>query len=272
MQGRPLQASFPDPVGKKKQEWSPIDRMLANKRGGRKSPSRKKEAAASMLPQVGSGEHRESPYPKESTESCQTMSWSAVLAEAVAPERQRIATLQADLKALKAQLKGREEGARGMEAREREEADRQAQALAALQAELERLREDSKAELEAREVELRAEFADERRLWEAQVEKLKREVANAAEARKLDSEDFERMRAELEKAKADCKEVRKKDAGIKEQLAAVSAERDALLKRLEAEQAEMIARVEALDRRMMSQKASERKSVRPTANVFAVAA
>jgi len=237
-----LQAHFADPVPRKAKDWSPIDRMLASKRSskGAASPTpNKMQALAADMPAL----LRQPPTAK--TVAVQTMPWSAILDEAVSPERARISSLQAEVKKVRALLsereallKEREEGTRGAE----DAARRHQQAYDELVAELEAVR---RAHREAQ-----AEHQDECQRWQEERAALVRGVEASDEAGRRDHKDLEHFRAELRRSQEDCTTSKRKCSALQEENSALAKERDSLLQRLEVEQADMIARVDALQRRM----------------------
>lgn len=254
-----IQASFADPVTRKAKEWSPIDRMLANKRlsATKGSPARRSnQTVMDPLPRLD----QRSPTPPSRTTSvgCQSISWAVLLSEAIAPERARVKALEAELKALRAQhgalVKDREESTALQEAEE---------AGAALAAELEALRQRHEEALARHDAERsahdeerqqfqieRQQFQQDREQWQEERANLLREASSASGAEKRCVEDLEHLRKELRCCKENSADLRRKYAALQEESEALTRERDHLLQRLEVEQAEMIARVDALQQRM----------------------
>lgn len=252
-----LQASFSDPVTRKAKEWSPIDRMLANKRlsANKASPGRKSnQTLMETLPRLS--QLSEAPAPRTTSVGCQSMGWQVLLSEAIAPERARVKVLEAELKDLRIQhsklLKDREELSNSALLKDTEEASalqEAEKARAALTAELEALRQTHAAAVASHLAE-RQQFQEERDRWQEERAGLVREVASAGQAEKRCVEDLERLRSELRCCQEDSAALRRKYAALQEESSALAAERDHLLHRLETEQAEMIARVDVLQKRM----------------------
>lgn len=240
-----FQASFDAPAPRRAKEWSPIDRMLANKRGSgsrRNSPAR--APAPPELPPLPP-QAPQQPSIRTASAACQTVSWSALTAEVLAPEKARTQALQAELKALRAQMKEREGAAIAADAA----AASDAEARSALVAELEAARQLLSQE--------RADREEERRAWLEEQQRLQDQVAAAGGVEKRRAEDLEHLRAELMRSKDDAAVLRKKFGPLQQEVEALTRERDSLskekdhlLQRLEVEQAEMMARVEVLQRKM----------------------
>jgi chromosome segregation ATPase len=228
---------LPNPPAMKAKEWSPIDRMLANKRGS-KSPKHRQQASDNDLPPL----NRNSPVHNASTQ-VQTSSWNSLLAEALAPERQKCAALQGEIKALRAQIKERE---RERE-HEGEECTRQLEQQwlddrARLEAEISALRSDRDAALAESE-------AEKLRRQELELE-LKKHLDSANESARNDREDACFLREELGKSQSDVKGLQKQIAALRAENAAVAQERDRALQQLEEEQSKMMARVDAMEQRL----------------------
>ncbi|CAJ1343163.1 unnamed protein product [Effrenium voratum] len=239
------------PPGRRVKEWSPIDRMLAEKGSKRRSKTE--------LPPL-------SPPPPVVTTAeaqVQSTSWEALLKEALAPELQKQRALQSDLKALQLRLKEKQC-----------ELDAQSEAHAAEQAQwaedrrsvedfkktMEKARTQWLQEQQALEAShnlLSAELRSARSELEAeryQREELEKDLASqqdsARKARAQSREEVEVLQDQLRRSQDDMKSLQKQMAALKEEHASVAKERDDLLQRLEDEQAEMILRVAAVEERL----------------------
>jgi len=240
-----MQASFPEIAPKKTKEWSPIDRMLANKRGS--SGKRNSSTLTSELQSLP----RSTP-PRSATVGCQTIAWNVLVAEAVASERTRTQALQGELKALQARVKEREAAASAAEASAASHAE--AARCAGNQLELaQQLLEETRA---AHRKEQEA-WEEERQAAEDERRRLQGEVDSAGSASKRGVEDQDHLRSELKRSKDEATSLRKKCSGLQQELTSLAREKDSLakekdnlLQRLEVEQAEMIERVDALQRKM----------------------
>mmetsp|Transcript_65301 Transcript_65301/g.156089 ORF Transcript_65301/g.156089 Transcript_65301/m.156089 type:complete len:296 (+) Transcript_65301:101-988(+) len=242
-------------------DWSPIDRMLATKhplKGRRAQRPPFQAVATELLTQSATGSLHapvpaaasavpvvaSTPTPSFSVDAgAQTSPWQAVIAEACRPQKEQIRNLQAELQQLQKQLAASEaarvaaESAAGNakeEVLETRQVSKQVAADAeARHKELESLRRESAARKKEREY-------FEKRLEDAESE-------------------IQHLRSEAERARRDQDKVVAKCAELREQAATVTAERDGLLQRLEVEQAEMIKRVDALERRDVREKKSSRR-------------
>lgn len=239
-----LQASFADPAPKRVKDWSPIDRMLANKRG-----SGSKRNSPTTMTKLSSEAPPPSQQPAPPT---RTVSSASQTTEVVPPERMQVQALQAELKALRAQMKRQEEAAKAREA----DAASHVGAGEVLASELEALRQllhDTKAAHTRRE----DAWVEERQSWEKERARLKEEVTLAGSSERRGAQDLEHLRAELKRSQDDALAARKKCSKLQQDLDSLSREKDSLkvekdglLERLEVEQAEMIERVDALQRKM----------------------
>lgn len=187
-----------------------------------------------------------------SSTSCQTTSWNVLVTEAVASERTKTQALQAELKALRAQMKERADAVSAAEALAASHADARDQVASELEA-AQRMLDEARA---AHEKE-RAAWEEERQSWKDERAQLQREASAAGDAEKRGIEDLEYLRTEAKRSKDDAAAVRRKCSELQQQLDALAREKDALskekdhlLQRLEFEQAEMIARVDALQQKM----------------------
>lgn len=266
-----LQASFAEAAPRKAQEWSPIDRMLANKRSSKRSSPKKQRASLELppLPQqqrapapAARQQRAPAPAPQEqrapvpartAAAGSQTAAWHVLVAEATAPERARVQALQAQLKALRTQTEEHEEAA--AIAQVASASVNAANATLAL--ELQAVKQQLEEERAARDAE--------REQWAVDREWLQDEVAATSGAEKRGVEELERLRAEVRRSKDDVAALRKKCGALQQDSEALARERDALaeekshlLQRLEVEQAEMIARVDALQRKMSERPAKVR--------------
>mmetsp|Transcript_46758 Transcript_46758/g.138139 ORF Transcript_46758/g.138139 Transcript_46758/m.138139 type:complete len:260 (-) Transcript_46758:16-795(-) len=236
------------PSGRKKEDWSPINRMLSNKKGPRKN----------SLPPALPATPPQAPQMKSTATQCVT--WAVLQAEAAAPERSRANALEAEVRRLKAQLREREEGAEGVQARALEEAELRRQALerelaAARQAasDAAAAREQQRQSLEeerSRFEEERQLFDEERLRWQAERgEHLAAEGRWQEERGSLQAEaaQLPKLRGDLEQSRGDLDKLRLAFKELQGELKGLGEERDHLLHRLETEQAEMMARVEKLE-------------------------
>lgn len=246
-----LQATFADPAPPRKKEWSPIDRMLANKRAS----GSKRSSPTTMMEKLSPRDQTpvySKPQTRTATVGSQTPAWNVLVTEAVAPERARVQALQAELKALRAHVKERDDAARVAEAA----AASHANAREAMASELEVAQQLLAEAREARENEQEA-WAEERRSWEEERSRLQLEASSAGSTESRFREDLEHLRAELKRSKDDTMALRKKHGKLQQDMdelarvkEALAKEKDDLLQQLEVEQAEMIARVDALQRKM----------------------
>jgi len=230
---------------RKNTEWSPINRMLMQKRGSR-GPSPKRE-----LPPLPPSPPA---APQKTSSSAQTITWPVLEAEAAAPERSRGNALDREVKSLKAELKACKqdvsrlrEDAGSAQAQALEEAEQQRREL---ERELAALRQ-AKADVDAARAEDERRFDEERRRWEEQRSRFLedgRQWEEERQAQQAQSKQLGRVLAELEQSKVDHGELRVSYKDLQEQMRALGMERDVLLERLETEQAEMMARVEKLER------------------------
>lgn len=237
------------PPAMKAKEWSPIDRMLANKRGS-KSPKMRRQASDNDLPPLT----RNSPVQTASSQ-VQTTNWASLIAEVTAPERQRCTALQAEIKALRAQMKEKERARERVEDTSTQRLEQQcAEECAKMRAELEEERSKFQAELEALRCEKDAAIA------ERDAEKLRRQELelewkklgdSANESARHAREDAILLREELDKSQIDAKGLQKQIAALRAENAAVAQERDRALQQLEQEQSEMMARVDAMEQRLL---------------------
>eukprot|EP00747_Dinoflagellata_sp_TGD_P167983 gnl/TRDRNA2_/TRDRNA2_193405_c0_seq1.p1 gnl/TRDRNA2_/TRDRNA2_193405_c0~~gnl/TRDRNA2_/TRDRNA2_193405_c0_seq1.p1 ORF type:complete len:313 (+),score=80.97 gnl/TRDRNA2_/TRDRNA2_193405_c0_seq1:73-1011(+) len=260
-----IQANFGDAAPKKAKEWSPIDRMLAEKRNSRRQSP--KPQSADPLPPIPQLPPRP-PATKSSSEvEVQTaVSWDALQKDAVAAERQRVTSLQAELKGLKAKLAASEEAARAAEARADEEASKRLsceQALAAVQAELAAVLQAQGKDGAALDEHRRCQEAqqkrwdEEKQRWEEERKRWEEERARWQDERKALQgsvadlrEDADSLREALERSRKECAALKRRCQDLDAEHIAVRAERDGLMHRLEKEQADMIARVEQIQRKM----------------------
>merc|ERR1712070_178567 len=192
------------------------------------------------------------PRAATATVACQTTAWNVLVAEAVASERTRSQALQAELKALRAQMEDREEAARAADAAAAESAE--AHGTLALELHAARRSLDEARAFHEKEKEA---WEEERRSWQEERARLKREADLAGSSERRGVEDIEHLRSELKRSKDEAAALRKKLGALQQDMQsltteknALAKEKDSLLERLEQEQAEMMARVEALDRRI----------------------
>mmetsp|Transcript_16891 Transcript_16891/g.42967 ORF Transcript_16891/g.42967 Transcript_16891/m.42967 type:complete len:272 (-) Transcript_16891:321-1136(-) len=241
---------------RKTQDWSPINRMLAAKRGSSRTPTSK----AQLMQQCPTNLPRPALTPPPATPkmdaACtQTVSWEVLKAEVVAHERGRADVLERDIKELKAQLKQGSAAAKAAFAKEAAEAaerirtleleaealkEGKAQAVANLEEALASLEEERRLRREERLrlEEERQKWQEEQRSWGSEREQLHAEVARAAW-----------LSQEVDRRSNDLRSERETHRATREELQAMTQERDRLLERLEVEQAEMMARVAKLEER-----------------------
>jgi len=232
------------PMQKKAKEWSPIDRMLANKRSSKSASPKPKllHASATDLPPLPQAASHDGATSRLHTASTQTLSWQALLTESIMPERERISALQAEMKAMRALLRDRDQDTRTLEARGREEEERLAEIHFAYKAELDGLWQQHEERLTEANAKLHAS--------QDRCAALEAQVAALQAAALQDREDMQSLRCALDDKRGDVISLKKKNAAVQDELATVSRERDRLLERLEVEQAEVMARVNAMERRM----------------------
>lgn len=242
---------------KKAKEWSPVDRMLANKGGMKaKSASPKPPRAQSLsadlppLSQALAPNRAEAPLPPRSSltspgvaaASQTTPQWSTLMADATASERQRTGVLQEKLRAAREQLQSLQIQVQEAHGCAEEEATARARAEAEL------------AVVQNAEAAAQAAHHAERRDWQAECAALRRKAAAAAaDAEAAGRQECDEIERELREARRECADLRKQLAAAQTSVGDLSGERDLLLVRLETEQAEMIARVDALQKRFGSQ-------------------
>lgn len=242
----------PDPPSTKKvKEWSPIDRMLAQKRGSKsaspKPPRMQGTPPGDNLPPLSQA----APAPaRTASAQVQTKSWDSLLTEALAPERQRCTALQAELKSLRAQLKEKERAWEVNSSTQAQELEKQwTSERADLEAQLAALRDGQEA--------VRAEHEAERQRWQTTEHELRTLLENAKDAGKTGREDVGVLREQLTKSQQDVKDLHRQIAKLREENAAMATERDMLMQRLEDEQQEQMARVDALEQRFLEKAAQK---------------
>jgi len=213
--------------------------MLQNKTGKRSS------RVASDLPPLA---HPPRPASVStcSTQS-QTASWTALVAEVVAPERTRATALQGEVKQLKASLKELRDRGCSDQDDAREEQARQAREAEELWA---TQKAELLAQLAAQQV-VASEHEAERGRWQELEKQLRAQAENGVEVGQRCHEDLQAMRQQLTCSQIDAKDLQKQIATLKTENDAVLQERDLLLQRLEEQQAETDARVDALEQRFM---------------------
>ncbi|CAK9023832.1 unnamed protein product [Durusdinium trenchii] len=96
----------------------------------------------------------------------------------------------------------------------------------------------------------RTDIHDERWQKEEMEKDLSSQLEMARKARELCREEVDSLEDQLRRSQDDMRSLQKRMAALKEEHAAVTKERDDLLQRLEDEQAEMIARVAAVEERL----------------------
>jgi len=219
-------------------DWSPINRMLASKRSSKclspKPPPLQQARDAHGLPRPLAAP------PATAAASVQTASWPALAKEVVAPERERVAALQRELASLRATAKEQEEVARLAASEAEEKAERRRLAHEAEVVELQQSHADVLAahdEERQQWQELQSRWQEERREWREERAALKSEAARASE-----------LRSELQRRSDSIEELRREYNKLQEVAQSATQERDRLMDRLEVEQAEMMARVEKLER------------------------
>lgn len=231
------------PAMTKAKEWSPIDRMLANKRGSLSAgPKSRVKSTLHELPP----ENRSSPTPpvQKVNAQVQTTSWTSLVSEVVAPERQRCTALQGEIKALRGLLKQKEQERHSDDDAEVQQMKRHwDQERADLEAQIAAL-------LQEREVAVQRHDA-ERGQWQDVERELKSELEAARSAARHGREDMGCLRENLERSQNDVKDLQKQISALRTDHAAVVQERDRLLQQLEREQTEMMARVDAMEQRML---------------------
>lgn len=234
-----LLASFEERSSQKAKEWSPIDRMIAGRRGPPKSKSpAPRPQELPQLPQLSQQPPWRPEASKGVSSSTQTASWETLMAEAAAREKRKTGAVQAELKALRMQLEESEAGSRAAAARHAlEAAELQAALAEARQAagQVQRGSEAAEDEAEARREALRREAAARELACREDLTKLRGELAGCKD--------------DLDKSRSQCHGLSKERAALEASVASFTAERDYLLERLEVEQAAMMARVEFLERR-----------------------
>merc|ERR1711972_595479 len=97
----------------------------------------------------------------------------------------------------------------------------------------------------------------ERNAWEVERQNMQQKILSATSAGERNNDSLEYLRVELQRSKDEVAAANKKYSALREahdalskEKAALSNEKDHLLERLEVEQAEMMARVDALQERM----------------------
>lgn len=211
--------------------------MLANKRTT-KSASPK----PSTLTPLNQSTRSPTPPPLSAASLCniqtQTATWSSITAEVLGPERQRVTALQAELKTIKALLKDKETSA---EDELKEKQRQQAERIAELEAQVSSLQ--SELHLSSNDL------IQQRDAAQAECKLLTAKLSRADELGHRNREDLDLLRADLVHSQDTAKSLQKQLTNLTLENEKVSAERDRLLKELEEQQAEMIARVEAVEQR-----------------------
>lgn len=245
-----LPADGPQSGSKRSKQWSPIERMLQNKRSN-SEPVKRKERPAPKVPSnqrlpplAQSNTSQPSGYPANAV--TQTRSWSELLQESLAPERQRSQALQQEARTWKVRAEKAEERLKQIEDAEGDSS--------ASNARIYELEGQLTAALQKCEEE-RFSLEKAKAIWEDERAALQRELNQSLAAKKEDG-DF--LRAALEKEKTEKAALSKKSQGMEVDIQALTAERDELLKRLEEEQKTMVARVHALEEQI--NKRSERSN------------
>jgi chromosome segregation ATPase len=184
---------------------------------------------------------------------CQTVAWDVLVSEAVATERIRTQEMQSKLDALRAQLQEHEKAGAAAKAAATSRADGYEALMAELLATRQSLEEEQAAHRKEQEA-----WEEERQGWMEEKVRWQREVAAAGDAQRRHADDLQHLRSELKCSKEDTAVLRKKCCSLQKELEllgqekdSLSREKDTLLERLEVEQAEMIARVDALQRQML---------------------
>eukprot|EP00929_Paragymnodinium_shiwhaense_P041333 TRINITY_DN21477_c0_g1_i1.p1 TRINITY_DN21477_c0_g1~~TRINITY_DN21477_c0_g1_i1.p1 ORF type:complete len:271 (+),score=98.32 TRINITY_DN21477_c0_g1_i1:134-946(+) len=241
-----LQASFGERPVRKSKDWSPIDRMLAGKRASKRSASpmmqRLEEEPPPTLP-------KDPPWEKPRTFKASGTQTEKAWGEA---EKKRIAALQAEVKALQAKVQESEAAQASAEGKVSELAD-------------------SNADLRVSIDELRKEHASAAKVAEEEIRRLKEENEalrkDADELHKRGGQDAEYLKGQVDKAKRElkasrdeCQELQTRLHELKQEAADLQVEKDILLERLEVEQAQMIARVDEMERRMKERPARQTKT------------
>lgn len=221
--------------------WSPIERMLQNKRSS-SEPVKRKERPAPKVPSNQKlpplSQSSTPPTSGSANEGTQTRSWTDLLQESLAPEKQRCQAFQQEARASKVRAEKLEERLKEME-----EAQRQQGSSSASTSRISELEGQLQTASQQRD-EARFNLQKANAVWEEERAALQRDLNQALAARKEDS-DF--LRAALEKEKAEKASLSKKCQGMEGDIAALTQERDVLLQRLEEEQKTMVARVHALE-------------------------
>lgn len=248
-----LQPDFGEPQRKIVKDWSPIDRMLANKRSSKGGPLR--QVSRDLPPLAPSPPPAPaSPLPAQTAVtqagSAQTSpSWSEVLQEAVEPQQRRIRKLETELAASRAALCASEARVEAVQAKLRESEASGREAFAAQSIELETLRQNL-AESGEEQRRLEADRQDESQRWAGERAALEAEMKSLRDALgEKDNGDLEQLRGQLELKDWDYEALGRRCAQMQSELDSITAERNHLLERLETEQEEMMKRVEKLERR-----------------------
>lgn len=239
-----MEVGFPELPTRRVKEWSPIDRMLAAKKGS-KSNSPKPRQVCELPPLTQPSPEPARPPPATADGHTQTATWAALVAEASLPERQRREALQGELKCLKALLLQREEETRAAEAK----ASAGVSQVEALKAELERLQNELAAVLADRE--------QERLKWAQQELQWRSSASEADEKGRRGREDLEHLRNELSASQSEAEVLRRRLLALQDERNKLLDENNALAEKLnllwqgkEDEQAVLMARVELLERKL----------------------
>mmetsp|Transcript_41065 Transcript_41065/g.113114 ORF Transcript_41065/g.113114 Transcript_41065/m.113114 type:complete len:239 (+) Transcript_41065:34-750(+) len=224
-------------------EWSPIDRMLSSKRGSKSmSPNTRPQHAQTPdlppLPSPSPVPPWHPPKPRNLGTATQTASWASLVAEITGTERHRATAFHAELKAIRMQLRDAENAAKESEVEQRAEAATWSETRAAL--------EDELAEARRRIVATEAAYEEERAALLVEADARRRNLEDVDFLRS----DLERCREELESVRSERQNLKRSNLALKEEARVLVQERDALLERFEEEQAEMLARVERMERRI----------------------
>jgi len=244
-QGLPpaLPPGLPGAPPKRHHEWSPINRMLANRQRSSKSASPvQQKPVSSCRDPIPSPLLRSSPSPPQHISlGTQTSSWPTLVAEIAAVDRKRVKALQQNVASLQAALKEHEENARAIAMCTDEAAEQMrhmhAAELAAIHtncAEKAAAHEEDKQKL----VEMSRSWQEDRQLWQEERAELR-----------VQAEHADAMRQELHRRNQNIDDLRKECRVLQQSSKDLISERDALLQRLEVEQVQMNERIARLEKR-----------------------
>mmetsp|Transcript_118920 Transcript_118920/g.236991 ORF Transcript_118920/g.236991 Transcript_118920/m.236991 type:complete len:249 (+) Transcript_118920:48-794(+) len=233
---------LPGAPPKRHHEWSPINRMLASRQRSSKSASPVPPMPVSSCREPVPPLLRSSPCPPLQTSvGTQTASWPALAAEVAAADRKRAKALQQSVASLQAALREHEENARTMVIC----ADQAAEQLKRTYAAEMLAVHTSCAKKAAAHEEDKQKLLETSRLWQEDRQRWQKERTEL----RAQAEHADAMRQELHRRNQNIDDLRKECRDLQKSSNELMHERDALLERLEVEQAHMNERIARLEKR-----------------------